>query len=95
MELCECGNPKQDAALACERCLALDGANDDEQELIASLRALGASCDVSELAQAVCVSERSAYRLLKPLVERGRVTKRNTREGGRYSRTLYELRAPA
>lgn len=73
---CECGKPKTRAALACDRCLFLDGRGGErgEARVISTLRDYG-PLSLGHLAFKANTGERNMHRLLMAMLQSGRISR--------------------
>lgn len=72
---CDCGNPLWNNKDACKRCLDLDGHTEAEGQFIEYLRDLGGYVSSQELADVASRSKEYTLRVLKRLINRGRVVR--------------------
>ena len=87
---CDCGQPKRPRAATCEGCQFLDGRTEAERLLIAVMRSLGGGGTVDALLFETRLPERTLYRAIAHLRQRGRVVS----EVGR-DRAVYRLAGEA
>lgn len=87
--LCECGNACDSGRKTCATCVWLDGATASEQRIITALRALGGVGTRAILAREAAVSERTFWRVIARLRDRGRVVARDAGD----SAFLFSLRS--
>ena len=78
---CECGNSKGTRAIACARCVFLDGRGVAEFEVIQLLRETGGGLTVLTIATEVRQEERNLRGVLRRLERKGRLV-RHLDEGG-------------
>jgi hypothetical protein len=77
---CECGRPKAEKTIACDRCSYLDGEVERENgsgnvaaRLISAFRVLGDTATLDQLVEELGAAERNVYRALAILRGQGRV----------------------
>ena len=83
--MCECGSKKARTAPACGECTWRDGATSRETRIIDALRTAVEPIDVVRVASLSGTTERSVLRSIGPLIENGRVVRK---EG---PPTMYKL----
>lgn len=99
---CECGRPATVQARGtkqriCERCAWLDGEGTTEYALIDALRRADGELDIHQIAATSGYNERSIYRMMPRLINRGRVRvrvlmeKRSEHLHNGHRRPLYRL----
>lgn len=72
---CDCGNELYGTKPACKRCLDLDGHTEAEGRIIEHLRDLGGFVGSQQLADHTGSTKRYTLRVLKKLIDRGRVVR--------------------